>query len=175
MKRKQWMIIAAGAFALTTAVCTVAVFAEDAPSTTTETNELSKLLEVLNGPKWNQFIEDTTNALKERAEDPEGRKETAEAIESGVNTLNEMVKRAAAIADALQHSTETPEFAAFQERVKQDLQSAAESLKEVDTAGLVRMLEAVSKEVVEPMGIVAEKAEEHFGDEVTNDEIPKPE
>ena len=165
MKRKTCIIAAAGVFALTSTLCTLAVFAEEAPAPVTKTNELSELVKLLDGPKWNQFIEDTTQALKDRAEDEEGRKETAEAIDSGIRTVNELVKRAAALADALQHSTETPEFAAFTERVKKDLDSAAESLKEVDTEGLVKMLEAVSREVVEPLEIVAEQAEEHFGEE----------
>ena len=171
MKRKSWTMMAAGVFAITTMACTIAVFAEEAEAaeeTTTapaKTNELSELLKLLDGPKWNQFIEDTTSALKERAQDEEGRKETQEAIESGINTVNELVKRVVAIADNLQQSTETPEFAAFTERVQKDLKSAAESLKEVDTEGLVKMMEAVTREVVEPMEIVAEQADEHFGEE----------
>ena len=115
--------------------------------------------------RWESFLVDTMSALKERAEDPEGKAETRKAMEEGAKTADEVIARLVGVAESMEKTARSPEFKAMMERLGKDVGSAAESLKEVDYSGVNKMLEALTREVVEPMEVVAEKFEKHFGAE----------
>jgi hypothetical protein len=124
---------------------------------------ISAWLQRVDTGRWQSFLEDTMRALQERAEDPDAKAETRKALEEGAKSADEVIARLVGVAESLEKTVKSPEFKALVERVGKDVDSAAESMKEIDYSGMNKMLEALTRELVEPLEVVAEQFEAHFG------------
>jgi hypothetical protein len=124
---------------------------------------VSAWLKRVDTERWQSFLEDTMRALQERAEDSEAKAETRKAIEEGAQSADEVIARLVGVAESLEKTVKSPEFKALVERVGKDVDTAAESMKEVDYSGMNKMLEAMTRQLVEPLEVVADQFDAHFG------------
>jgi len=161
MRTTHWVCLLAGVMLAGIAAASSAE--EAASEAASAPAPISAWLQRVDTERWQSFLVDTMRALQERAEDSEAKAETRKAIEEGAQSADEVIARLVGVAKSLEKTVKSPEFKALVERVGKDVDTAAESMKEVDYSGMNKMLEALTRELVEPLEVVADQFEAHFG------------